>query len=580
MLRAQWPTVTEAGLTLAALAIAFSKPDLGHRAFQRLEHPLGDLARKRGLAVIAVILFALASRAALFPVVPIPAPTVHDEFSYLLMADTFASGRLSNPTHPMWKHFESFHVNQQPVYGSKYPVAQGLILAIGQVLAGHPWFGVWLSAALMCGAICWMLQGWLPPGWALLGGLLAVLRFGLFSYWTNSYWGGAVAAIGGSLVLGALGRMQRKLQIRDALWMAIGASVLANSRPYEGMVLCVGVAAVLLFQVARGGAAAWRCFFVRIALPVSIVFAITAVCMGIYFQANTGNPFLSPYQAYERQYSLLPTPGLVWRPLKPTPVYRHPMMRKFYVEWEAARVLTAKSAVGFATLSGLKLKQVWLFFLGPALTLGLLMAHRTIGDRRVRPLLWIAVISAAGLAAESLFSDHYAAPMTSLLLALTLQGLRHLRCCRFGRKRVGLFLVRTIPAIYLILVAVRVMVRLEPNDWPTSRSAQWCCTNVGNVVREQLIARLEGMGGLHLAIVRYQPDHDYHEEWVYNAADIDNAKVLFAREMDPVSDRELREYFKDRQAWLVEPDEPRVRVSPIASASGPNVLLPQPATPR
>jgi hypothetical protein len=51
--------------------------------------------------------------------------------------------------------------------------------------------------------------------------------------------------------------------------------------------------------------------------------------------------------------------------------------------------------------------------------------------------------------------------------------------------------------------------------------------------------------------------------WVCNAADIDNAKVIFAREMDPVSDREIREYFKDRQAWLVEPDPPNLRVSPI-----------------
>ena len=82
-----------------------------------------------------------------------------------------------------------------------------MILAAGQKLTGNPWYGVCASAAVMCAAICWMLQGWLPPGWALLGGSLAVLRLGLFSYWVNSNYGGAAAAIGGALVLCSLPRM-------------------------------------------------------------------------------------------------------------------------------------------------------------------------------------------------------------------------------------------------------------------------------------------------------------------------------------------------------------------------------------
>lgn len=555
----------EGGLTLIAVAVPFALPRLGTAWFSGIERLFGRLARSKGNAVAAVGLAALLLRLAILPFCPIPLPFIPDDFSFLLAANTFAHGRLTNPTPAMWIHFESIHITMQPTYMSMYFPAVGLVLAAGKVLFGNPWFGILCASALMCAAICWMLQAWLPPTWALLGGVLAILRLGLFSYWVNTHSaGGSVAALGGALVLGALPRLTKKPCLRYGLLLAVGIVLLATTRPYEGLLLCFPASAYLghwlLFGKNRPSAAR----LLRLsALPLALIVAAGA-WLAYYDYRAFGKPTTLPYTVNRATYAI--APYYVWQSARPEPSYHHESMRYFYLHNELDAYAKIHKLSGFLPQTVVKVIRSFEFYAGFALLPPLFMIRRILLDRRIRFLVLCVLVLASGMVIEIFLIPHYLAPFTAAFYAIGLQGMRHLRVWKPGGQPVGLTMVRLMVTICLILCCLRLFpgpLHLALAEWPASSwTDNWYGPDHFGTERARVERSMEQLPGPQLLIVRYSSLHNPLNEWVYNAPDIDDSKVVWAREMDGPHNLELMHYYASRKAWLVEPDSLPAVVSP------------------
>jgi hypothetical protein len=546
-----WPSAEIALLfTLLFGLLALWKPTIGSRVFQKIERALSRFAERKKLAVGLMFLCVAAIRLALLPLLPVPIPGIHDEFSYLLMADTFAHGRLANPTHPMWMSFETFHVNWFPTYSSMYPPAQGFMMAIGQSL-GNPWIGVLLSDAAMCAAILWMLQAWMPARWALLGGVFAALNLGIASYWMNSYWGGAVAGTGGALVLGALARIFRSPSVSNALLLGLGVAILANSRPYEGLLFCVPAGLwLLLWLIGKTKSRdSLRSRIRLVLLPLSAVLVLSLAFIGYYNWRLTGNALLMPHVLNTRTYHS--TPLFVWEHLKPELTYHNQQFEDFYNGWEREDYQTTWKDARDVTSE--KLARMGVEFFWPGVVFLLPAMPFAFRDRRMRLLIVTLFLCLAGVFAVIWSAPHYAAPLTCVIYALLAQAVRHLRTMKWKARPVGVALSRALVALLVLSTCVSIARRSCDSLW-------WTCT--GDPSRVAVSKQLLTTPGKHLIVVRYSDDHNIHDEWVYNGADIDGSKVIWARELDADQNAKLFAYFKDRQIWLVEPDVDNTQVKP------------------
>jgi hypothetical protein len=346
--------------------------------------------------------------------------------------------------------------------------------------------------------------------------------------------------------------------------MFIGLIILANSRPFEGLLVGLPVAVLLLVWFLTNGSQ-FRALAVNNIIAPGVVFLILAAsAMGYYNWRVTGNPLTMPYQIHELRY--MPAPFFLWQSPRPIPNYNHKELRDFYVGSVFNYYQRQKSLRGFAQGIWEKVIVFWRFYFIGLLTIPLLSLPFAIRDYWTMFAISVIAVLAACMSTVTWFQPHYAAPVTCLLAVILMQCIRHFRQWNWRGKHVGRAFIRaSIASCVFAMVAYMGWLYFQnyKMDWQNYKM-DWQ-THRGHIAEE-----LKESSGKHLVIVRYGPDHNTLREWVYNDSDIDAAKVVWARDMGLEQNCDLLIYFRDRSIWLLDADEvpPHLMKYPIAGTKG------------
>ncbi len=534
----------------------------------RLKGKLAAFAEKTVPVMLVLFLAPIALRLLLLPNHPVPVPNIYDEFSHLLVADTLLHFRLANPPHPMHRFFETFFVLQRPTYSSIYPLGQGLILAFGRIISRSAWSGVLCTTGAFCAFCYWMLRAYVPPVWALVGGVLAVIQFGPLNIWMNCYWGGSLPALAGCLVFGALPRLSRAWQSgasghrRDALLLGAGFGLHLLTRPFESVLLALSLLLFCLPLLSK----------TRVYRPMlkSAAVGLLAICPALALtllqnKQVTGAWTTLPEQLSQYQYGV-PTTLTLQAPAVP----HTPLTREQALEYKSQLLMHGPdkdSWKRFALRLEYRIRDYRFFFLPP-----LYLAVFAFLFSLKRPIyLWVAMTLAVFALGTNLFPYllvHYLAAVTCLFLLVSIAGLQQIARLRIRGFPAGNEIVRVVlllcGAQFLLWYSIHL---LEMHNAPLAllQYETWDTINHRNPEDRRVVAQqLAAIPGRLLVFAHYAPQHIFQNEWVWNAADIDGSRVVFARDLGSAQDKQLSDYYPARKVLWLQPDAepPQLTVLP------------------
>jgi hypothetical protein len=376
-----------------------------------------------------------------------------------------------------------------------------------------PIAGVWLSCGLACVALVWLLTACIPPLWALFTTLLFLLNPTVLVGWSQSYWGGYVAFIGGALFFGSLFRLIEKRKTSTSSIMAIGIFILSISRPAEGL-LVVTIGMIILYWSWKNNSIIKNEGWPLMNYATALVFgaAVIVIFHLFYNNAVSGTPFKYPY---------------------------------FNWSYKDSNIDIIRNYTGSTPLSNFKeLTRTYNFFYTPYLGI-ILLALFFVKDKKIIILSTIFVVIQTSV---SVFFTkgwpHYMAPTAPLHYVLIGTAFYTLSCMSTKGIRTGGITASGLYIGFILLFISSLFLHVQskvPYTWGQAR--------------QEKIKILNKTKAKNIVFIRYSRSHKVLNEWVYNEADIDQSQIIWARDLGNEKNKELIAYYPERNVWLLKPDK-------------------------
>jgi 4-amino-4-deoxy-L-arabinose transferase-like glycosyltransferase len=373
------------------------------------------------------------------------------------------------------------------------------------------------------------------------------------SQWANSYWGGALAAAAGCLVFGSLPRLQATGRARDAALLGAGLGLHMLIRQFESIFLILVVILYFLPALRKpllklAGIAALA------ALPALLLtFVQNKMVTGSWTQLPEA---LSQYQYGVPASLTFEAPQVPHRQLTRQQAMDYKMQLSFHQG--------AETIGSYFQRLEYRVRFYRFFFL-PPLYLACIAFFWSLREYR---FVWVActlAIFALGTNFFPAFQIHYIAAVTCLFVLVAVAGLQQMSRLRIRGHSAGqeaaVLIAILCGAHFLFWYSMHLA---EDNDFSLAarRLETWDSINHANPARRIFVAQeLDKVPGQLLVFVRYLPQHIFQDEWVYNAADIDGSRIVWARDLGTGENEELLRYYPGRTALVLETDFQRPKLS-------------------